>query len=64
MKKKSAAKPKRKVYKTKLEVVNIKMQLKERKALQAKADRTHDGNLSALLREAGLRYVPKAHSKK
>ena len=56
MKKKTA--PKRKVYKTKLEVVNIKMQLPERKALEAKAKRFAAGNLSAWLRLAGLKYIP------
>ncbi len=51
--------PKRKVYKTKLEVVNIKMTLEEREALQERADLFCDGNLSAYLRGAGLEYVPR-----
>lgn len=55
MKKKA---PKRKVYKTKLERLNIKVTASEREELQAKADRHFDGNLSALLRKAGLVYVP------
>lgn len=50
--------PKRKVYKTKLEVVNIKMQLPERTTLEAKAKRYAGGNLSAWLRLAGLKYIP------
>lgn len=49
-------KAKRKNYPTKLKVVNIKMPHDDFAQIQAKAWETHDGNVSALLREAGLGY--------
>lgn len=51
-------KPKRKNYKTKLAVVNIKMQFKERDLLMKRAKRHAKGNLSLWLRTSGLKYVP------
>lgn len=42
-----------------LKIVNIKVGGKDRKDLNAKAKAHAKGNLSAWLRYAGLRYVPK-----
>lgn len=50
--------PKRKVYKTKLEVVNIKMTKTELYLIRSKATRLTEGNVSAYLRLAALKYVP------
>ena len=51
----------KKVVKTgsELKIVNIKVGSKDRKNLNAKAGAYAKGNLSAWLRYAGLRYVPK-----
>lgn len=62
-KKAASAKTKapKKVVKTgsELKIVNIKVGSKDRKDLNAKAGAYAKGNLSAWLRYAGLRYVPK-----
>ena len=58
--KKSAAKRKAvKATGSKLKIVNIKVGGKDRSGLSAKAKAYAKGNLSAWLRYAGLRYVPK-----
>lgn len=51
-------KPKRKVYPTKLERLNIKMTKAVREALEKKAKKFCNGNLSLWLRTAGLKYTP------
>lgn len=45
--------------KTKVVVVNIKMDLETHETLVKKAKRNARGNLSAWLRHSGMRYVPK-----
>ena len=57
MKKKAVKK--RKNYPTKLERINVKLKKDVLATLQKKADRYAEGNLSAWLRVAGLKYVPK-----
>lgn len=42
-----------------LRIVNVKVKEGARKRLQANARKYAKGNLSAWLRHAGLRYVPK-----
>lgn len=54
----SMKKPKRKVYPTKLERLNIKMTKSERAALDKKAKKFCKGNLSLWLRTSGLKYTP------
>lgn len=39
-------------------IVPVKMTDKEKKALQARADKHTGGNLSLWLRLAGLKYIP------
>ena len=56
MKKKKA--PKRKVYKTKLEVVNIKMQLPERKAIEVKAKLLRRRKRVSVPTNGGPKYIP------
>lgn len=48
---------------SKLRVVNVKMSEADRKSLIAHAKRFAEGNLSAWLRHAGRRYVPKKGEK-
>lgn len=65
-KKSRARKPKKKpakVYKSDLVMVMIKMSPADKAALVRKAKRIADGNLSALLRYSGLKYVPKPGEK-
>lgn len=52
-------KVKRKNYPTKLKVVILKAKHSEYKALVKMAKRFSEGNLSAWLRTAGLKYIPK-----
>lgn len=46
-----------------LKIVNLKVGSKDRAALNAMAKKYAKGNLSAWLRHAGLRYVPKKAEK-
>lgn len=48
---------------SKLGVVNTKMSASDRKALQAKAKKFAQGNLSAWVRHAGKKYTPKKGEK-
>lgn len=43
-----------------LKMVNVKLSVKDRKALAKRAKQYAQGNISAWLREAGLKHVPKA----
>jgi hypothetical protein len=57
--KKVKAKAKKKIVKNGLKIVNLKVNGKDRKAINALAKKYAKGNLSAWLRHAGLRYAPK-----
>ena len=43
----------------KLKLRNVKLSPRDERLLQAKAKKHADGNLSAWLRHAGMRYTPK-----
>lgn len=62
MKKKSKAKSKAAPV-SKLRVVNVKMSRADRKRLTTLARKYAKGNLSAWVRHAGSRYVPKRGEK-
>jgi hypothetical protein len=48
---------------SKLSLINLKVSGKDRKAIQALANKHADGNYSAWLRHAGLHYRPKKAEK-
>lgn len=56
---KAAKTPPAKKSGSKLKITNLKLGGKDRAALKDKAKKFSKGNLSAWLRHAGLKYVPK-----
>lgn len=59
MKKKTAKKTPTKAKRKKLDVINLKLSAATLKHLKLKAKQFAEGNLSAFLRHAALRYIPK-----